>query len=96
MFFRVNEETASRPNKGVIKHIMSLRKHLSKEVEVLENEIRELEIKRMRSMSALVEALVTHTEPDPVEMQFFRTFTTEIENRRKKIIATTNKLNEMD
>ena len=69
---------------------------MSKEIEVLENEIRELEVKRMRSMSALVEALISHTEPDAVELQFFRTFSSEIENRRNKIIATTNRLNEID
>lgn len=65
---------------------MSLKRELAKEIEGLENEIRILESKRMRSMAAVVEALASKTEPDEYELQYFRRYTADIDERRGKLI----------
>mgnify|MGYP001638789818 CR=1 FL=1 len=71
---------------------MSLRKELAKEVQLLENEIKALESKRIRSMSELMESLISKKEPDETEMQFFRQYTAEIEVKREKLVEITNQL----
>ncbi len=71
---------------------MSLRKDLAKEIQLLEGEIKELEIKRTRSMAALMESLISKREPEEDEMQFFRQFTAEIEVKRSKLADLTNQL----
>ena len=71
---------------------MSLRKDLAKEIQLLEGEIKELEIKRTRSMAALMESLISKREPEEDEMQFFRQFTAEIEVKRSKVADLTNQL----
>ena len=64
---------------------MSMKKELAKEIHVLEDEIKELEVKRIRSMSALVEALISKTEIGADEARFFRTYSAEIEVKREKL-----------
>ena len=71
---------------------MSLRKDLAKEIGLLENEIKELEVKRTRSMSALMESLISKREPEETEMQFFRQYSAEIEVKRGKLMEITNQL----
>lgn len=71
---------------------MSLRKELAKEIQLLEGEMKELESKRMRSLSALMESLISKRDPEETEMQFFRQYTAEIEVKREKLIELTEKL----
>lgn len=74
---------------------MSVKKDLAKELHVLEEEIKLLEIKRSRSQSALIEALISRKEPNEEEMQYFRTYNAEIEVKREqmaKIIEQLEKL----
>ena len=54
---------------------MSQRGKLAKEMNVIEKEIQFLEIKRSRSMAALIEALISRTAPNDADVQYFRTFT---------------------
>ena len=74
---------------------MSLKKDLAKEIGVLEKEMAELESKRVRSMSALMESLISRRDPEVSEMQFFRQYSAEIEIKREKLIELNNKLKQM-
>lgn len=71
---------------------MSLKKDLIKQIEGLNMEIRELENKRTRSMAALVEALVSKVEPDEYELQYFRHYTADIEEKRGRMLDLMVKL----
>ena len=71
---------------------MSLKKDLAKEISILEKEMRELEMKRTRSMAALVEALISKETPNEREMQFFRQYSAEIEVKREKLIELNDQL----
>lgn len=71
---------------------MSLRKDLSREIAMLEREMQELENKRARSMSSLMESLISRRDPDEFEMQFFRQYSAEIEIKREKLIELTKQL----
>lgn len=66
---------------------MSKKKELAKEIHMLEEEIKALEVKRSRSQASLIEALISRQAPDESEMQFFRTFTADIEVKREKMLA---------
>ena len=74
---------------------MSLKKDLAKEIAVIEKEMQELESKRVRSMSALVEALISKRDPEEQEMQFFRQYSAEIEVKREKLIDLTKQLKKL-
>lgn len=71
---------------------MSLKKELAKEMTLLEAEIKELEIKRSRSQAALIESLISRQDPSEEEMQFFRTYTAEIEVKREKLAKIAKQL----
>lgn len=71
---------------------MKSRKIIAKEINLLDMEMRELEVKRSRSMAALVESLVAKVKPDEQEMQFFRQYTAEIEVKRERLSALTSQL----
>ena len=74
---------------------MSLKKDLAKEINMLEKEMEELESKRVRSMAALMEALISRRDPNEFEMQFFRQYTAEIEIKREKLIELNEKLKQL-
>ena len=74
---------------------MSLKKDLAKEIGVLEREMQELESKRVRSMAALMESLISRRDPNQFEMQFFRQYSAEIEIKREKLIELTEKLKQL-
>ena len=74
---------------------MSLKKDLAKEIGTLEKEMAELESKRVRSMSALMESLISRRDPEESEMQFFRQYSAEIEIKREKLIELNNKLKQL-
>lgn len=64
---------------------MSLKSELVKEIQMLEDEIKELETKRIRSMAALMEAMIAKREIGEDEARFFRTYTAEIDIKREKL-----------
>ena len=74
---------------------MSLKKDLAKEIGLLEKEMSELESKRVRSMAALMESLISRRDPNTFEMQFFRQYTAEIEIKREKLIELNEKLKKL-
>ena len=74
---------------------MSLKKDLAKEIGVLEKEMSELESKRVRSMAALMESLISKKDPNTFEMQFFRQYSAEIEIKREKLIEMSEKLKKL-
>lgn len=74
---------------------MSLKKDLAKEIKLLEDEIKMLEIKRSRSQASLIEALISRRDPDEQEAQFFRTFTAEIEVKRERLVSLTKQLEKL-
>ena len=58
---------------------------LKKEIEACKKKIAELEGKRSRSQAALVEAILTHTEPNDKDVDFFNMFTKQIEEVRDQM-----------
>ena len=74
---------------------MSVKKDLAKEISILEKEMAALESKRSRSISALIEAIISKRDPEEQEMQFFRQYTAEIEVKREHLIELTNRLKKM-
>ena len=74
---------------------MSLKKDLAKEIAVLEREMAELESKRVRSMAALMEALISRRDPNEMEMQFFRQYSAEIEIKREKLMELSERLKKL-
>ena len=71
---------------------MSLKRDLAKEIQTLEDEIKELESKRIRSMAALLESVISKSEIGTDEARFFRTYTAEIEVKREKIVQLKKQL----
>ncbi len=74
---------------------MSVKKELAKEIRILEEEIKVLEIKRSRSQAALIESLISRQQPDESEMQFFRTFTADIDVKRERMLALMEQLEKL-
>ena len=71
---------------------MSLKRDLAKEIQVLEDEIKELEAKRLRSMASLLESVISKTEVGTDEARFFRNYSAEIEVKREKLIQLKKQL----
>lgn len=64
---------------------MSKRNSLAKEIHALEEEIKLLEVKLNRSMRVIIEALVSRETPSDEDLQFFRTFSAEIDLKREQL-----------
>ncbi|MDE5592859.1 MAG: hypothetical protein K2I75_02895 [Clostridiales bacterium] len=71
---------------------MSFKKELAKEIKSLEEEIKQLEIKRSRSQASIIDALITKQDPDEQDVQFFRTYSAEIELKREQLAKLNRKL----
>lgn len=71
---------------------MSLKREMAKEIKILEDEIKILEVKRSRSQASLIEALISKQDPDETEVQFFRTYTADIEIKRDRLLKLTRQL----
>ncbi|MDE6029840.1 MAG: hypothetical protein K2F90_05950 [Clostridiales bacterium] len=71
---------------------MSFKKELSKEIKSLEEEIKQLEIKRSRSQASIIDSLITKQDPDEQDVQFFRTYSAEIELKREQLAKLNRKL----
>ena len=65
--------------------IMSRKSDLEKAIKESENEIDLLEQKRIRSMSAFIEALVNHDTPSPEDVEYFKTFSGLIDLERENL-----------
>ena len=65
--------------------IMSRKSDLEKAIKESENEIELLEQKRIRSMSAFIEALVNHDTPSPEDVEYFKTFSGLIDLERENL-----------
>ena len=64
---------------------MSRKSELKKEIEASEKEIETLEMKRMRSQSALMEAHVNNVVPNPSDIEYFKIYTNLIDVERKNL-----------
>ena len=71
---------------------MLQRNKIAKEIHALEEEIKILEIKRSRSIAVILEALISRTTPNDEDVQYFRTFTDEIEIKREQLQKLTRQL----
>lgn len=67
-------------------------RRLAKEIYALNEEMKQLESKRSRSMASILESLISRTEPNPTEVQFFRTYTAEIDIKREQLQKLTKQL----
>lgn len=74
---------------------MSAKRDLAREIQALEDEIKELESKRLRSMSSLLESVISKTEIATDEARFFRTYTAEIEVKRERLVQLKKQLAEL-
>lgn len=64
---------------------MSKKSDLKRAIADTEKEIEALEKKRARSQSVLLSAIVSKTEPDPTDVEYFRVFTALIDERRQTL-----------
>lgn len=71
---------------------MSKKREIAKEIRLVQEEIKGLEIKRSRSQAALIEALISRTDPDPADISYFRAFTAQIEIKREHLQKITKEL----
>lgn len=69
---------------------MSKKSELKKAILESEKEIENLEKKRNRSQAALMEAMINHTTPNPMDEEYFKVLTSLIQLERDNL----RKLNE--
>lgn len=75
---------------------MNRKKQLKKEIDGSRNEISELESKIIRSQSALMEAIITHTKPDDKDIEYFRLLTSLIKVERENLQKLYEELKELE
>ena len=61
------------------------KRKLKKAIEQSKQKIEQIEQKRSRSQSALVDAILRHTEPDDQDVDYFNQFTAQIEEERANL-----------
>ncbi len=71
---------------------MSKKGDLKRAISDLEKEIDALEKKRARSQSALMTAMLSKTEPNPDDVEYFRVFTALIDADREKLRVLSEEL----
>ena len=64
---------------------MSKKSELEKKIKESEAELDALEQKRLRSMSAFIEALVSHDTPSEEDVEYFKTFSSLIDLERENL-----------
>lgn len=74
---------------------MSKKSELKKAIAKTESEIDELEKKRARSQSVLLEAVVLKQEPNPADVEYFRVFSERIDEQRKTLRKLIDELNSL-
>lgn len=71
------------------------KRKLKKEIKKCKKTIEEIEHKRSRSQSALVQAILLQEEPNDADVEWFNKYTGEITNCRNHMIETQKKLDEL-
>ena len=71
---------------------MSEKRKYKKEIMKCRKTIEEIERKRSRSQSALVQAILLQEQPDETDVEWFNKYTGEIDAVRKHMINTQKKL----
>lgn len=74
---------------------MSRKGDLKRAIADSEKEIEALEKKRERSQSSLLNSVLTKTEPNANDVEYFRVFTALIDAERKNLRALTEELNNL-
>ena len=74
---------------------MSKKEDLLKEIAAAEAEIAELEQKRLRSQSSILESMIDKKEPDEREKQYFKTLSSLIRLQREKLQMLSDELSLM-
>ena len=74
---------------------MSEKSKLKKEIKMCRQTIEEIERKRARSQSALVQAIRLQEEPDERDVEWFNKYTGEISACRNHMIELQKKLNSL-
>ena len=74
---------------------MSEKSKLKKEIKLCRQTIEEIERKRARSQSALVQAILLQEEPDERDVEWFNKYTGEISACRNHMIELQKKLNSL-
>ena len=74
---------------------MSEKRKLKKEIKICRQTIEEIERKRSRSQSALVQAVLLQEEPDEMAVEWFNKYTGEITACRNHMIELQKKLNSL-
>ncbi|MBR1393166.1 MAG: hypothetical protein IJ561_04955 [Ruminococcus sp.] len=74
---------------------MSEKSKLRKEIKICRQTIEEIERKRSRSQSALVQAVLLQETPDEMDVEWFNKYTGEITACRNHMIELQKKLNSL-
>lgn len=74
---------------------MSKKGELKRKIADSEREIEQLEKKRGRSQSALLEAILNNVKPDDADAEYFKTFTSLIELERENLRKLKEELNNL-
>lgn len=72
--------------------MMGEKSRLKKEIRLCMNTIKEIERKRSRSQSALVQAILLQEQPDETDVEWFNKYTGEITACRNHMIELQKKL----
>ena len=75
--------------------MMGEKSRLKKEIRLCMNTIKEIERKRSRSQSALVQAILLQEQPDETDVAWFNKYTGEITACRNHMIELQKKLNSL-
>ena len=73
---------------------MGEKRRLKKEIKLCMSTIKEIERKRSRSQSALVQAILLQEQPDETDVEWFNKYTGEITACRNHMIELQKKLND--
>ena len=74
---------------------MSEKRKLKKEIKICRQTIEEIERKRSRSQSALVQAILLQEEPNDADVEWFNKYTGEITACRNHMIELQKKLDSL-
>ena len=74
---------------------MGEKRRLKKEIRLCMNTIKEIERKRSRSQSALVQAILLQEQPNETDVEWFNKYTGEITACRNHMIELQKKLNSL-
>ena len=70
--------------------------NLKRKIKKSKERIEQIEQKRSRSQAALVTAILSHTQPDDRDVDFFNQFTAQINEERDRMHALMKELEELE